>query len=168
VTAVLVLVLVGIVGSAFGAGDSDDPGADDKATDSSSSSPSDDPTPESSPPPSEPEPSESAAPACDPLPAKRIAELGDGQRKGVQVVSGFAVALPETDKYDPLDKDFPYLAAAVRVTKRPDTADVVLVMPVAPGDGLLLATEPALPYFNWGDRTADGSPLDELRDAVES
>ncbi|MCW2815307.1 MAG: hypothetical protein JWN84_2762 [Nocardioides sp.] len=151
---------LGVLGLIVGSEEPDGDATDTAA--SSASTPKAKPS-ETSGPSAPAEPPSSAAPALDCTEADpgRLRGLADGARKGVKIVAGF-VGEVETDTVAE------YAAYAVRVSKGGETADVVLAAPVTEGESLTLATEGALPYFNWGDVATDGSPVDEIRDTVEA
>lgn len=148
---VIGVVVLGLLGALFGSGDDSEPTAS-KSTDSQTASSGQKPSPQS--------PSPEEAPTCERLTPARRNELAFGARRGVTVAKLAFVAPVESGADG-------YLAVALHVTRAGISTDVVLAAPAAGGKGLTLATEPALDYFTWGAMARNGSPVDEIRDAVE-
>jgi hypothetical protein len=101
----------------------------------------------------------SEAASCGRFPVGRTKSLATGARRGVTIDNVAYASEVGADANG-------YLAVAVTVMKGGQTDEVVLAAPVQDGNGLTLATDSALPYFNWGDMAVEGSPVDDMRDAV--
>jgi len=135
------------------------------------------------------EPTASDSDQCEALPAERTLSFAEGTnaidrvpattgaRKGV-TITGKAYGTPIEDDTlaEVRDDDLvaallnknDYMAVALTVEKGGKVAKVVLAAPVEEDEyGLILATEPALEYFTWGDPALPDSPADKFRDAVE-
>lgn len=155
----LALVLAAGACSSDGGSDATSSSADDTAT--AESTPTNVDTPEASDTSEtdEPDAEEPTGDDCTRFSVARTKGLADGARRGV-TVGDVAYGVEVGDDANG------YLAVALTVTKDGKSHDVVVATPVKDGDGLTLATDPALPFLNWGDMAAEGTMVDDVRDAV--